>query len=52
MLAAKGKTQGWLAERADIDPTVLSRVLNGQIQRPDLWQRIWVALASSSGASQ
>ncbi len=46
MLAAKGRTQGWLAEQLNVDPAVLSRVLSGQMQRPDLWRAIWLNLTS------
>jgi len=47
-LAARGKSQVWLAEQMKIDPGLLSRVLSGQVQRPGLWRIIWTILATDN----
>jgi hypothetical protein len=46
VLALKGMPQAELARRIGIDDGTLSRVLRGQLHRPQLWRAIWNELSS------
>jgi transcriptional regulator with XRE-family HTH domain len=48
-LAVKGWRQSDLARATGLDAGDLSKILRGYKARPEVWQLIWGALASSDG---